>query len=841
MHAKRIALGLVCFLFLAFTLTSDLKNPFENIFGNLETYKSIKGPEKVYVHTDKDFYTNGETLWFKAYLVDGVDHLPSGKSKVVYVELLDQKDSIVAQRKLYTDSLGASGDILLDKKLKEGTYLLRSYTKYMLNETNPILFEKEVRVWYQSLNPLETISGTSETIGNNEAMDEKLNTLSGNIQPVLNFYPEGGNLVAGLESIVGLKATDGKGNGVELEGHIADEEGKVITRFRTYKFGLGKTRFIPEKGKTYIAEISGTQGAQFVLPKVLDSGYTLSVKNNNDHVVLEMTSNVESGLEGVLLLGHMRGNTFFKYIEKSREKKSHSTKLIYKDLQDGVAHFTLFTPDGKPICERLTFINNRDNDISLKLQPKKIKYNTRENVLVDVMLTDKMDKPVEGDFSLNVVNKNSKMDGVQPASIESWLLLDSDLGATVEDPNYFFIEGHKEKKRYMLDALMLTHGWRRFLWTDFIKNEVQKKPLYQPEKGIMISGKTTAVGSKLATKPAMVTLNILENGIFQEKQETSGLGEFSFGPFIFNDSIKTVIQTSNIAKGSGKPKKNNLAVHIDSPVFSPSIKRLPNKETNELDLIIAEDFLKDSKERRRLDFKYDPLSVELDAIEITVKKKTRQEIVAEELNQLTSYGTPSDRVFTDSIPGMEAASAIDLLTRVGGVQIRGAYPNQRIVIRGASSFMASTDPLFLINGNPVPADVFSALQASEISFIDVLKGSDAAFYGTRGTNGVVAAYTYHSNSLLNYKNQYPGVANFYAPGFYSARVFYTPNYSVKKETHKKPDYRSTLYWNPYVTKREVSFFTGDNQGVYIINLEGLTKAGQPVKAYCEFEVVNDLN
>ena len=123
----------------------------QKIIGKPLIYGDNQRPEKTFLHTDKDFYTNGETIWFKTYLVDGISHETSPKSKVVYVELVDNKDSIVARRKLFVENLGASGDIQLDNDIAQGEYTLRSYTKYMLNGEDPIVFEKSVPIFVQDI------------------------------------------------------------------------------------------------------------------------------------------------------------------------------------------------------------------------------------------------------------------------------------------------------------------------------------------------------------------------------------------------------------------------------------------------------------------------------------------------------------------------------------------------------------------------------------------------------------------------------------------------------------------------------------------------------------------
>ena len=66
-----------------------------------------------------------------------------------------------------------------------------------------------------------------------------------------------------------------------------------------------------------------------------------------------------------------------------------------------------------------------------------------------------------------------------------------------------------------------------------------------------------------------------------------------------------------------------------------------------------------------------------------------------------------------------------------GVQVVG----NRVTIQGASSFLLSTDPLFIVDGMQV--STIDGISPSEVESIEVLKGSAASIYGSRGANGVI--------------------------------------------------------------------------------------------------------
>ena len=102
--------------------------------------------ESVYVHFDKPYYAVGDTIWFKTYLTVQ-QHISSPISKIVYVELINSRDSLIETLKLPVSNSVANGNIVLGyPDFKEGTYHIRAYTKWMLNFDASYFFKKNIYV-----------------------------------------------------------------------------------------------------------------------------------------------------------------------------------------------------------------------------------------------------------------------------------------------------------------------------------------------------------------------------------------------------------------------------------------------------------------------------------------------------------------------------------------------------------------------------------------------------------------------------------------------------------------------------------------------------------------------
>ena len=78
---------------LSFGFSAD-EDPIKELLSRLERYRENYTSEKVHIHTDKPYYSIGDTIWFKSYIVNAERNQLSGLSKILYVDLINEKDSI---------------------------------------------------------------------------------------------------------------------------------------------------------------------------------------------------------------------------------------------------------------------------------------------------------------------------------------------------------------------------------------------------------------------------------------------------------------------------------------------------------------------------------------------------------------------------------------------------------------------------------------------------------------------------------------------------------------------------------------------------------------------------
>ena len=147
MILKKITLA-ACLL-MAFTLSAFAQEdsiPLRTLITKTTQYTQSYPVEKVYLHFDKPYYAVGDTIWFKAYVTLEQNQL-SAISKIVYVDMINNRDSVVASLRLPVTNGTASGNIVLPQvSFIEGNYHVRAYTSWMRNFDQGYFFNKNITV-----------------------------------------------------------------------------------------------------------------------------------------------------------------------------------------------------------------------------------------------------------------------------------------------------------------------------------------------------------------------------------------------------------------------------------------------------------------------------------------------------------------------------------------------------------------------------------------------------------------------------------------------------------------------------------------------------------------------
>ncbi len=809
---KATALFLVfATLLFAFTSEDDL---VQNIVAKFDRYQNELPQEKAYLHLDKPYYTAGETLWFKAYLVEANTHLPDTISIPLYVELIDnQRGKLIDKKILQLEGGSAAAEFILPDTLKAGYYRLRAYTNWMLNFDESLLFTKDFKVFRPN------------------TVEESIKLNSQEIE--FRFFPEGGNLVEGIENRLAYKAVDALGNGVDVSGIILSNKGDTVISFESEHLGMGVMVFKPEIGEKYTAKIKyrNIYEKELSLPVAEKEGFVMGVESvaDKDNIRLFVGHNITNPMGQIAIIGQSQGKICYAAKTVST-KKVLLMKIPKNKFPTGVTQFTVFNDKGLPLCERVIFLKN-DTTLNVKVLPNKTKYNTREKVTLTIEAKDAKGQPILGDFSVSVTDAGQVLEQAFPENIQTNLLLSSDLKGKIEQPAYYFSKENPDAVRH-LDILMMTQGWRRYRWNDIMKDELLK-PKYPLERGLSISGEISRPNGKVFEKPVNLTF------MFSLKDSTRlfgmGLAEKD-GSFVVNN-LSFVDSAQVIVQAMAGNNNRNTKIFINR-AFAPKIQvvAIPFNAVTFDEKELA-DYIKRTKEA--LDFERSlrfNKSIMLNEVQVKAKKKV------EERDNRVLYSSPSKSLTVD--PTMIGyMNVLDLIRgRFAGVQVSGSANDPTITIRGVSSFSGSSEPMFLLDGMRTDKSAILMLPVADVDKVDVLTGAESAIYGMGAGNGVISVLTKRGNPNYDYsKDKALGVEHFGIAGYYPTKEFYAPNYEVSLPEHIRPDYRSTIFWSPKIKtdangKASIAFCNTDATTKVNIILEGVSSMGIPIVARNTYSV-----
>ena len=448
--------------------------------------------ERVYLHFDNSGYYLGETMWFKAYCVggNGTNAVVVPRSKVLYVELCAPEGYVVETKKYKLDDKGCcSGEFELKPLLLSGYYEVRAYTRYMLNLGDDAVFSRVFPVY-------DKVNGDNFDFRN--ILDRKRGFLyrgewmtQEGKEPTLAFYPEGGNLINGIETKVAFELRDKSGKPLNDTIALFANKEQILTTAPIHN-GKGYFMFTPQADVKYHAEIvSEKKKHKFELPTIENSGATITVKHDGDSIRFSMAGNIGEQATGIVILNR---NLVYVY------KKNVSTLAMHRDkLREGVNRCLLLTGDGTPLSERMFFVKHsapQQGDIvpvKLKAEINGIKaeektfYKPYRKLTVKISSEDGSLLPKDGSYSVAVTGEENSILTSYSNNIYTQMLLASELKGYIPDAAQYF-EDDTETTRNNLDLLMLTHGWTAYDWSMLTGTDSTFSIKHPIEKGIQVKG-----------------------------------------------------------------------------------------------------------------------------------------------------------------------------------------------------------------------------------------------------------------------------------------------------------------------------------------------------------------
>lgn len=803
-------------------VSQKLVDTFEtHLKSSLTSYYKKYPREKVFVHTNQDAYSSGETIWYKIYAI--AYGKPSALSGVIYVQLTDTAGNLLIQNKLPLVAGKAHGNIDIDPKLKSGWYKLSAFTSWMMNFDHESHFNQKIYI--------HNASGPASVTGEKEIIEKNYH---------IAFYPEGGDLVNGNLTRVAFKAFSEDGLPARIAGDVKDNSNKIIAKLITVHDGMGDFTIEPMVGNICSATVKFPDGSsqEVKLPAVEANGLALQADQGPNDVKIRIALvNPKERTENCLLAAFQNNGAVSTY-PLQLVNGFNEFSIPKTGFSTGILRLTLFDNKDLPAAERILFINKHDLQASV-LKADTVSFLPHGFNSFSMSVKDYTDHPVKGSFSVAVTDGDAFSDAIGQ-NIYSALLLSPELKGEVYSPGYYFKNG-SDSLAQQLDLVMLTNGWRHFSLQKILNNE-NYAIKYPVERSSYIAGKV--VDYKLPQNSEQLNVKLIifnhDSTKFMGYAVPDNSGRFILRDFNHQGMSDVYLQTSD-KKGRSKKFKVTLFGTLADSLKQAKGDHFPDQAFPDLTGYFISRAQAEASDRKFSN------NIMLKTVNITAAKISPTEKVIED--HVNSKYT-SDREFTLDLINNPLGVNISFVDYIRGrftnLQILGDDANPQFIYRGGNTLgntskkggpSADTDnqymPYFYLNEARVGYDDINDIPLSEIALIRFMPPPVWFVPFNGGNEGAIMVYTKkQSDEIRDMRGISLDYDHYIYNGYSITREFSQPDY-VKLKHSGLLDDRISLYWNHDIEPDangilRFKFYNTDITKKFRITIQGMDNDGRPL-------------
>ena len=865
-----------------------------NFLQKLDEVTRQNAQEKVYLHLDKPYYAIGDNIWFKAYTINARNGQPTLKSRILYVELINEKDSVAKQLKLPLRGGMTWGDFKLTDSLSEGNYRIRAYTQWMRNAGPAFFFDKTIKVGNSWANKVFTKSDNVVSIENGQ--QKVISTIQFTDKQNIPYANREVNYEIQLNN---KNAGRGKGT-TNTKGEIAVSV--VNKQPELYKTGFISAKISLPNGQQIVKEILLKTTSREVDVQFLPEGgklvenlpNKLGVKAINSNGLGELAKGVILNNEGVEVskfetnaLG--MGSFFLNPLPN----ENYKVKTVFVDGHEKMSDLPKAEPSG-----RVLMVNNTDSTkMLIKIYISENLLNSEECNLVAqhngiVYFSTKV--TANKQVTVLTVPKDSLPSGIVQISLlsanftplnERIVFVDNlrdeiDINAESLKPNY--------EKRGKVDVSIVAMNIQKPVQGSFsvaVTNTTAVKPDPENETNIRTRFLLTSDLVGYIEKPNYYflkrnknTRQDLDDLLLTQGWRRTDWKEVSSGenkPIIYPVEKKT--QISGVVTRGGKPVVNGKIMLISfTGGFFATDTLTDDKGRFNFDIEFSDSTKFVVQARTEKDKKFVDILMDTVPGQAVAKNPNTGDIEVNVNYSMSGYLAQSGKYFDDQAnrgllnrtilldavnivekrkPSYESSNlggagnadavitAKDLETafsltqylqgRIAGIQIQ----NGQAFSRNNQSPMT-----VMVDGMNFGGEDFSLddIVVSDVETVEILKSSaTTAIYGSQGGSGVIVITTKRGVGITSSNSYTPGLINYNPKGYALVRAFYSPKYDVTPDS--KPDLRTTVFWEPQLVtdtdgNGKFSFFNTDVPGTYRMVIEGIDVNGSLARKVLTYEV-----
>ncbi len=397
--------------------------------------------------TDRLSYRPGDTVYYRAQTLSCFALNADGSFKV-HFEIQGPGGSPLAGSgsDCVTQKGVAAGVFALPKGLSGGNYTLlaRSPEGRFPDQRRSLLASSE-----------RVREGGSPTAASGTATDP------GSLDA--SFYPEGGELVAGLVNRVYFVARDPRGKPLHVRGKIVDAQGEAKTLAENVYQGMGQFSFQPQAGETYRLEIERPARRSVKLPDVaagrkvvLSTGIGVFAPGKPLEFNVRATSDGLPLMAAAYCRGLLVGQQAF-----TGRAGANEVSVNPDAAADGVIRLAIYDYSTNPpeiVAQRLVY-RRPSRRMRVRLPDRRERYAPGGHVRLSLLVTDENDKPLPAVLGVSVVDAALlEWPGSRRPRTPTDLLLTADLDRPEDVAELDEVLSQQPKSAASLDLLLGTRG-----------------------------------------------------------------------------------------------------------------------------------------------------------------------------------------------------------------------------------------------------------------------------------------------------------------------------------------------------------------------------------------------
>lgn len=898
---KKNVFCLACFLLSTFIICSFSfrDDGLENLIKNIENYSSEYASEKVHLQLDKPYYSIGDDLWFKAYVVNSKKNELSNLSHVLYIDITDDHDSLRKTMVMPLANGLCFGSLkLTDSLVDEGKYHIKAYTKWMLNFDQDFILKKDIVIG--DANTRSAIV-TESRFNQTEKQNAEVKFINLSDSTPVAFTAASYSVISNDREIsAGRLTTDEKGkitvaiprtvnnsDNATLRTAVLKKDGQTIYKDIPIIFPVSQIdlQFFPESGVL----VNGIR-SKIAFKAVGADGLGVAVEgyiaDENNKQLVDFKA-AHAGM-GIVALTPQQGAQYTAVITNPVV-----TKNTFK--------IPIAQPNGYVLS--LNHLNNDSLSIRVSTAPTQVSNETLtlvglQNGTVKFVTKINMNKPVissiiaKQKFATGITQFTLFSPAYKPLA-ERLIFLNNRADAiaiklNAEKPRY----GKREKVEMELDAkgkdtapiagsfsvavtseskVRINEDQETSIFSDFLLSSDLKGYIENPNyyfnhidatkiqhlDYLMLSQgwrrfswkdilENRNPELKFQAEKSLALTGLIAN--LQKKPVPNGKVE------IFANTAEGLIATTANADEKGLFIINDL-FFSGNATFTAKGTNTEKKKNVNIYFDKPAKLRADNSKKQPADFLNNGVFNYLKNTKVRLDELEKNEgysrgIVLKDIEIKASYVEKNvvkgSKKLGNSVPDIvitkdklkNYTNLVQAFYGLPGIEVLGnGVTDGVIALTGMSSITGGkTIMKVILDGGEIDPDMLKDIAPSSIEGIEILKRGSAAIYNALG----VIVITSKSGSDTYYSKY--ALNSYTLQGYHVSRDFYAPVYDRKAEQRNSPDLRSTIFWKPdLVTNSEgkavFSYYTADESGRYRITIEGLDINGHLAR-HVSFITVN---